>query len=140
MDRGDHKGRRKAKRVGVGPEGKKAAKTAAEKIQAKLALGEPNLLGNDQRGIATVQRGSRRLACYLRRIGTATNKHSCPSIETTCGNTFTLGLALEWLRRSSGKTFAILLPTFSGREEARAWFGTWSLPCVKRLTSSLKMR
>ncbi|MBI2218770.1 MAG: site-specific integrase [Candidatus Rokubacteria bacterium] len=36
----DHKGKRKAKRVGVGPPGKKAARLAAEKIQAKLALGD----------------------------------------------------------------------------------------------------
>jgi integrase len=37
----DHKGKRKAKRVGVGREGARAAKAAAEKIQARLALGEP---------------------------------------------------------------------------------------------------
>jgi integrase len=36
----DHKGKRKAKRVGVGREGARAAKAAAEKIQARLALGE----------------------------------------------------------------------------------------------------
>ncbi len=35
----DWKGRRKAKRVGVGKEGKRAARAAAEQIQAKLALG-----------------------------------------------------------------------------------------------------
>jgi integrase len=40
----DHKGKRKAKRVGTGPEGRKAAKLAAEKIQAKLALGDGGLL------------------------------------------------------------------------------------------------
>jgi len=40
----DHKGRRKSKRVGVGKEGKRAAHTAAEKIQAKLALGDTDLL------------------------------------------------------------------------------------------------
>ncbi len=36
----DWKGRRKSKRVGVGKEGKKAAQAAAERIQAKLALGD----------------------------------------------------------------------------------------------------
>ena len=36
----DHKGRRKAKRVGKGKEGKKAAELAAVKIQAKLAEGD----------------------------------------------------------------------------------------------------
>jgi len=36
----NHKGRRKRKRIGVGEPGKKAAKAAAAKIQAKLALGE----------------------------------------------------------------------------------------------------
>ena len=35
----DFRGRRKAKRVGVGPPGRRAALAAAEKIQAKLALG-----------------------------------------------------------------------------------------------------
>lgn len=40
----NHKGRRKARRVGAGKEGKRAALTAAEKIQAKLALGETALL------------------------------------------------------------------------------------------------
>lgn len=40
----DYKGRRKAKRVGSGKEGLRAARTAAEKIQAKLALGETTML------------------------------------------------------------------------------------------------
>jgi len=39
----DWKGQRKAKRVGPGPHGKKAAHLAAEKIQAKLALGDTSL-------------------------------------------------------------------------------------------------
>jgi hypothetical protein len=38
------RGRRKTKRVGTDKEGRKAAKTAAEKIQAKLALGDTALL------------------------------------------------------------------------------------------------
>jgi integrase len=40
----NHKGRRKAKRIGEGETGKKAAKAAAEKIQAKLALGDMGIL------------------------------------------------------------------------------------------------
>lgn len=36
----DFKGRRKAKRVGVGREGHRAALAAAEQIQARLALGD----------------------------------------------------------------------------------------------------
>jgi len=40
----DYKGRRKARRVGAGKAGKRAAKAAAEKIQAKLALGDTALL------------------------------------------------------------------------------------------------
>jgi len=40
----NHQGKRKAKRVGEGEPGKKAAKTAAEKIQAKLALGDLSIL------------------------------------------------------------------------------------------------
>src|SRR2546422_7908031 len=39
----DHKGQRKAKRVGTGPHGKKAALLAAAKIQARLALGGTSL-------------------------------------------------------------------------------------------------
>jgi integrase len=36
----DHNGQRKAKRVGTGKAGRKAANSAAEKIAAKLALGD----------------------------------------------------------------------------------------------------
>lgn len=37
----DWRGRRKAKRVGVGPKAKRAAEEAAEQIQARLTLGDP---------------------------------------------------------------------------------------------------
>jgi integrase len=40
----DHRGRRKAKRVGVGARAKRAADTAAEQIQAKLTLGDLSVL------------------------------------------------------------------------------------------------
>ena len=46
----DHKGKRKARRVGTGPEGRKAAKLAAEKIQAKLALGDRAFLESERSG------------------------------------------------------------------------------------------
>ncbi len=47
----NHKGQRKAKRVGQGDVGKKAAKAAAEKIQAKLALGDLSVLEQDQKPV-----------------------------------------------------------------------------------------
>jgi integrase len=37
----NHRGRRKAKRVGTGEEGKKAAKQVAHQLEARLALGQP---------------------------------------------------------------------------------------------------
>ena len=40
----NHNGRRKAKRVGVGDGGKKAARHAAVQTQARLALGEHGTL------------------------------------------------------------------------------------------------
>ncbi|WP_447986368.1 tyrosine-type recombinase/integrase [Nitrospira sp. Nam74] len=42
----NHNGQRKAKRVGVGDVGKKAARQAAGQIQARLALGEHGALQN----------------------------------------------------------------------------------------------
>src|SRR5262245_36912868 len=50
----DHKGKRKAKRVGTGPEGKKAARVAAEKIQARLALGDSSYVEEHPR-VPTLQ-------------------------------------------------------------------------------------
>jgi integrase len=50
----DYKGRRKAKRVGSGQEGRKAARTAAEKIQAKLALGDTTVLDERRERALTV--------------------------------------------------------------------------------------
>jgi integrase len=40
----NHQGKRKAKRVGVGPKAKKVAELAALKIQARLALGDNSVL------------------------------------------------------------------------------------------------
>jgi integrase len=40
----NHQGRRKAKRIGIGEPGKKAAKEAAARIQAKLVLGDLGIL------------------------------------------------------------------------------------------------
>ena len=47
----NHKGRRKAKRIGAGEPGKEAAKEAATKIQAKLALGDLSLLAEERRSV-----------------------------------------------------------------------------------------
>jgi integrase len=49
----NHRGRRKARRVGAGKEGRRAALTAAEKIQAKLALGETGLLDETRGTVLT---------------------------------------------------------------------------------------
>ncbi len=46
----NHKGQRKAKRVGEGKAGKDAAKAAAAKIQAKLALGDLSVLEASDKG------------------------------------------------------------------------------------------
>src|SRR3989442_1202408 len=51
----DHKGQRKAKRVGVGKEGHRAAKTAEEKIQARLALGGAASYFEEERKVPTFQ-------------------------------------------------------------------------------------
>lgn len=40
----NHQGRRKAKRVGTGPSGKKAAEHAAAQFQAQLTLGDTSRL------------------------------------------------------------------------------------------------
>jgi integrase len=47
-----HGGKRKAKRIGVGEPGKRAAKAAAEKIQAKLALGDVGILETSEKAKA----------------------------------------------------------------------------------------
>lgn len=49
----DHQGRRKAKRVGVGKPGKKAAQAAAVQIQAKLAQGDVTAFEGDRRAGVT---------------------------------------------------------------------------------------
>jgi integrase len=55
----DHKGKRKAKRVGTGPHGKKAAQQAAQKIQARLALGDGAYF-EDDRQVPTFQEAAGR--------------------------------------------------------------------------------
>ena len=51
----DHKGRRKAKRVGVGKEGQRAAKAAAERIQVRLALGDTATLAAEDEAVPTLR-------------------------------------------------------------------------------------
>src|SRR5512146_1807253 len=51
----NHEGRRKAKRIGDGDTGKRAAKKVAIKVQAKLALGEPIALHQPDAAMPTVK-------------------------------------------------------------------------------------
>ena len=66
----NHNGKRKAKRVGVGDVGKKAARHAAGQIQARLALGEYGTL--DNAGTVSLEQYA---ATWLERIQ-HTRKHS----------------------------------------------------------------
>jgi len=43
----DHKGKRKAKRIGVGKDAKKDAKESAKTIEARLTLGDLGILARD---------------------------------------------------------------------------------------------
>src|SRR5262245_38663545 len=51
----DYKGRRKAKRIGVGKAAKKAADLAAIQIQAKLASGDVSVFGDTRKPEQTFQ-------------------------------------------------------------------------------------
>jgi hypothetical protein len=51
----NHKGQRKAKRVGTGKEGHRAAIAAAKKIQARLVLGDLSLLEESKPQEITLQ-------------------------------------------------------------------------------------
>ncbi len=66
----DHQGMRKAKRIGVGEPAKKAAKQAAQQIQARLALGQPAF--QSQKSGMTLERYA---AVFLERIE-HTRKHT----------------------------------------------------------------
>jgi integrase len=63
----DHKGKRKAKRVGTGREGKRGARAAAEKIQARLALGEELIL--DAAPVLTFEQAARRWFAAYAQLG-----------------------------------------------------------------------
>ena len=81
----DHQGKRKAKRVGEGKEGKRAAQVAAEKIQAKLALGEFSLADDNTRKSPTVQEAvDRWLATHvqLEQIRETTHKEYARSLSS----------------------------------------------------------
>src|SRR5262245_29133833 len=57
----DYKGKRKAKRVGVGPSGKKAALAAKSTIEARLALGDMEVLAEgDEAAVPTLEQAARR--------------------------------------------------------------------------------
>jgi integrase len=62
----NHRGRRKAKRIGVGDPGKRAAKEAAAKIQAKLALGDLSALESKERTLTLREYAERWLTVYAR--------------------------------------------------------------------------
>lgn len=62
----NHQGKRKAKRIGVGDAGKKAAKEAAAKIQAKLALGDLSALEPKERPLTLREYAERWLTVYAR--------------------------------------------------------------------------
>ena len=66
----DHQGMRKAKRIGVGEPAKKAAKQAAQQIQARLALGQPAF--QSEKSGMTLERYA---AVFLERIE-HTRKHT----------------------------------------------------------------
>ena len=60
----NHQGKRKAKRIGTGKPGKEAAKEAAAKIQAKLALGDLSALESNERLLRLREYGERWLTVY----------------------------------------------------------------------------
>jgi integrase len=60
----NHQGKRKAKRIGIGDASKKAAKEAAAKIQAKLALGDYSILDRTERPLTVREYGDRWLTVY----------------------------------------------------------------------------
>ncbi len=61
-----HQGRRKAKRIGVGPQKKKAAETAAGKIAAKLALGDFSALEQQEQPLTLREYADRWLSVYAK--------------------------------------------------------------------------
>ncbi len=60
----NHQGKRKAKRIGTGDAGKKVAKEAAAKIQAKLALGDLSALEPRERPLTLREYAERWLTVY----------------------------------------------------------------------------
>ena len=60
----NHQGRRTSKRIGPGEVGRKAAREAAGKIQAKLALGDSSILDRAERPLTVREYGDRWLTVY----------------------------------------------------------------------------
>ncbi|MFI5342038.1 MAG: tyrosine-type recombinase/integrase, partial [Candidatus Methylomirabilales bacterium] len=60
----NHQGRRKAKRIAPGEPGRKAAKEAAARIQAKLVLGDCSILDRAERPLTVREYGDRWLTVY----------------------------------------------------------------------------
>ena len=60
----NHKGRRTSRRIGPGDVGRRAAREAAGKIQAKLALGDCSILARAERPLTVREYGDRWLTVY----------------------------------------------------------------------------
>jgi integrase len=101
----NHQGTRKAKRVGVGEPGKKAAKHVAQQIQARLALGQAAF--DSQKSGVTIDRYSE---TFLHRIE-QTRKHTTLSDYRKIVNRDLLpvfrGLDLQDLTREKVKFLAM---------------------------------
>ncbi len=115
-----HQGRRKAKRIGVGKEGKDAAKAAAAKIQAKLVLGDLSALEPAQRPLTLKEYAERWLTVYAKthcKAGTIQNyerslrRHAFPTLGAVPLASLTRAQVKAWIAdrletgnlRSNGK-------------------------------------
>ncbi len=101
----DHQGMRKAKRIGVGEPARKAAKQAAQQIQARLALGQPAF--QSQKSGMTLERYAE---VFLERIE-HTRKHTTFADYTKILNRDILptlrGLDLQDITREKVKAMAL---------------------------------
>jgi integrase len=116
----DFKGRRKAKRVGVGTHGKKAAQAAAEKIEARLALGDTSVFDVRTPALTLHEHSDRWLKSYVAvhlKAGTAekyeavTAKHWLP----TLGGAPLAALHREEIKRTLGAKLASGLKVSTAR-------------------------
>ncbi|MGD0266049.1 MAG: tyrosine-type recombinase/integrase [Candidatus Methylomirabilota bacterium] len=81
----NHQGRRTSKRIGPGEAGRKAAREAAGKIQAKLALGDCSILERAERPLTVREYGDRWLTVYASvncKPATVENYHCALALHT----------------------------------------------------------